>query len=273
MLSRTLEILNPDADAAAARVVLFDFDGTLSLIRAGWFDVMVPMMVEELASLGSGESEAGLTEIVGEYVGRLTGRQTIYQMIEYADQIRKRGGRPKAPLEYKHQYLALLMEKIRHRREALRKGNVDPDEMLVPGSRRLLDELTERGLVLYLASGTDQPFMREEAQLLGIDSYFQGGMYGALDDYESFSKKILVERIIRESDFQGSEFLGFGDGFVEIEAVKTVGGCAVGAATDEPDCVETDPVKRDRLAAVGADWIVPNFNAHNELMRALFPEA
>ena len=144
--------------------------------------------------------------------------------------------------------------------------------MMVPGSRRLLDVLRDRGLVLYLASGTDQPFMREEARLLGIDSYFQGGMFGALDDYENFSKKILVERIIRESDFEGSEFLGFGDGFVEIEAVKTVGGCAVGAATDEPDCVEMDPVKRARLAAVGADWIVPNFNAHNELMSALFPE-
>jgi len=30
-------------------VVLFDFDGTLSLIRSGWVDVMVPMMVEILA--------------------------------------------------------------------------------------------------------------------------------------------------------------------------------------------------------------------------------
>ena len=273
MPSCTLETLNPEADAASARVVLFDFDGTLSLIRAGWFEVMVPMMVEGLASLGTGESEADLTAIVEEYVGRLTGRQTIYQMIEYADQLRQRGGSPKDPIEYKHAYLDRLMEKIRHRRDALRAGSVDPDEMMVPGSRRLLDGLRDRGLLLYLASGTDQPFMREEAQLLGIDSYFQGGMFGALDDYENFSKKILVERIIRESDYEGGEFLGFGDGYVEIEAVKTVGGRAVGAATDEPDCVETDPVKRARLVAVGADWIVPNFNAHNELMAALFPQA
>ena len=150
---------------------------------------------------------------------------------------------------------------------------MDPDEMMVPGSRRLLDALRERDMILYLASGTDQPFMREEARLLRIDSYFQGGMYGALDDYETFSKKILVERIIRESNFRGWEFLAFGDGFVEIEAVKTVGGYAVGVATDEPDCVEVDPVKRKRLAAVGADWIVPNFNAHNELMAAMFGDS
>ena len=271
MPSKDLEILNPAATAASARVVLFDFDGTLSLIRAGWFEVMVPMMVEPLLDLGTGESESDLTAVVEEYVGRLTGRQTIYQMIEFADQIRRRGGVPKDPLEYKHIYLDRLMDKIRGRREALRDGRVDPDEMMVPGARRLLDTLRDRGLMLYLASGTDQPFMREEARLLQIDSSFQGGMYGALDDYKNFSKKILVERIIRESDFEGSEFLGFGDGFVEIEAVKTVGGHAVGVATDEPDCIDVDPVKRERLVAVGADWIVPNFNAHKEMLAAVFP--
>ena len=31
--------------------VLFDFDGTLSLIRQGWPEVMVPMFVEMLLSL------------------------------------------------------------------------------------------------------------------------------------------------------------------------------------------------------------------------------
>ena len=265
-----LEILNPEASAAGARVCLFDFDGTLSLIRAGWFDVMVPMMVEVLLDLGTGESEQDLTVVVEEYVGRLTGRQTIYQMIEFTEQIRKRGGTPREPLEYKRIYLDLLMDKIRHRREALRSGRAAPDEMMVPGSRRLLDSLRDRDMRLFLASGTDQPFMREEARLLEIDSYFQGGIYGAQDDYENFSKKILVERIIRESDYEGPDFLGFGDGFVEIEAVKTVGGHAVGLATDEPDCIDVDPVKRDRLAGVGADWIVPNFNPHNELTRAMF---
>lgn len=266
----SLEILNPTADASGARVALFDFDGTLSLIRAGWFEVMVPMMVEELLGLRSGESEEDLKAIVEEYVGRLTGRQTIYQMIEFTDHIRRRGGTPKAPLEYKHAYLDLLMDKIRDRREALRSGRVDPDDMMVPGGRRVLESLRERGMTLFLASGTDQPFMREEARLLGIDLFFEGGMFGARDDYESFSKKILVEQIIRDSDFRGSEFLGFGDGFVEIDAIKSVGGHAVGLATDEPDCVEVDPVKRNRLAAVGADWIAPNFKAHNKLMAAMF---
>lgn len=273
LASNLVETLNPAASAEGARVGLFDFDGTLSLIRAGWVDVMVPMMVEVLAGLGTGETEDELTALVEGYVGDLTGRQTIYQMIEFADQISKRGGVPKEPREYKHTYLSLLMDKISSRREALRSGRADPDEMMVPGARRLLDALRERDLTLYLASGTDQPFMREEARLLRVDSYFTGGIYGALDDYKSFSKKIVVERIIRESGCSGPAILGFGDGFVEIDVVKAVGGCAVGVATDEPDCVRVDPVKRDRLVRVGADWIVASFNPYHELMSALFGPA
>jgi phosphoglycolate phosphatase-like HAD superfamily hydrolase len=268
-----LETLNPSADALAARVAIFDFDGTLSVIRAGWFDVMVPMMVEELLAANSGESEQELTEIVEEYVGRLTGRQTIYQMIEFAEQLKKRGRKPKDPVDYKHQYLDLLMVKITARREGLRSGKTAPDEMLVPGARRLLEVFAERGITMYLASGTDQPYMREEARLLDVSKYFGGGenVYGALDDYKSFSKKILIEKIIRESEFDGPEFFGCGDGFVEIQNVKEVGGVALGVASDEPDCVRVDPVKRKRLADVGADWIVPNFNAYDGLIETLFP--
>ena len=43
-----LENITPGISARNARVVLFDFDGTLSLIRSGWMNVMVPMMVEIL---------------------------------------------------------------------------------------------------------------------------------------------------------------------------------------------------------------------------------
>ena len=270
-MDAAIETLNPGASASDAEVVLFDFDGTISLIRAGWVDVMVPMMVEALLALDSGESEDELCAMVEEFVGRLTGRQTIYQMIEFAGHIKKRGGTPLDPVEYKHIYLDCLSEKIKHRIAGLESGSISPDEMVVPGGRRLLEALKARGLKMYLASGTDQQYMRAEARLLGVDSYFDGGCFGALDDYKSFSKKILIEQIIRESEFQGWQFLGFGDGFVEVGNVKEVGGVAVGVATDEPDCNEVDPVKRQRLASVGADWIVPNFRAHEELMRALFP--
>lgn len=95
-----IESVRP-VSAARARVALFDFDGTLSLIRAGWVEVMVPMMVEILAGLKTGESEAELRTIVEDFVWRLTGKETIYQMMEFADHVRRRGGAALDPLEYK----------------------------------------------------------------------------------------------------------------------------------------------------------------------------
>jgi len=266
-----IEQLRPGVSASNARVCLFDFDGTISLIRSGWMDVMVPMMVGILLDLKTGESETELRKVVEDFVWRLTGKQTMYQMIAFAQEISKRGGAPLEPLAYKKMYLGLLHARIRYRLEELRRREVPPEKYLVPGARALVEALRERGLRLYLASGTDQQYMREEAELLDMARYFDGRVYGALDDFRSFSKKILIQRLIAGSEFRGTEFLGFGDGYVEIENVKEVGGVAVGVATAEPECLSVDEWKRGRLAGVGADFIVPNFLERDELLHALFP--
>ena len=265
-----IEFVKPGVSAKGTRVVLFDFDGTLSLIRAGWVDVMIPLMIKELVALNTSESEEEIRQIVDEYVGRLTGKETIYQMIELADQIRKRGGTPEDPAVYKKTYLDNLWEMIKDRVEALQTGKAAPDDYLVPGSRQLLESLKARGMTLYLASGTDHEAVVQEARLLDIDKYFDG-IYGAIDDYKKFSKAILIKKILDSAEFKGHEFLGFGDGYVEIENVKEVGGIAVGVASLEPDCKEVDEWKRKRLIGVGADFIVPNYLALDRLTPALFP--
>ena len=266
-----IENVRPGVSARHARVVLFDFDGTLSLIRSGWMNVMVPMMLEILADLKTGESEEQLRALIEEFVWRLTGKETIYQMIAFADAVEARGGKPLDPLVYKKMYLDLLWQKIEKRVEGLRKGQTDPEQFLVPGSRALLERLKDKGLKMYLASGTDEIYMKEEARLLGVTPYFDGGVYGALDDYKSFSKAILIQRILSTAEFQGNEFLGFGDGYVEIEEVKNVGGVAVGVASEEPGCNRVDEWKRQRLIGVGADYIVPNYLCGEELFASLFP--
>lgn len=266
-----IEHLRPGVHANDARVVLFDFDGTLSLIRTGWVNVMVPQMVEILSALKTGESEADLKKLVEEFVARLTGKETIYQMMELAEQIRVRGGQPEDPKVYKKMYLDALHEVIKDRLEELRAGRTSPDAHMVPGSRALLEELKGRGLKLYLASGTDHDNVVEEAKLLEVYDYFDGGVFGALDDLSKFSKALLVKQIVESSEYKGEEFLGFGDGYVEIEVVKQAGGVAVGVASDEPHCLSVDAWKRDRLAGVGADFIVANYNHMDQLRSALFP--
>jgi phosphoglycolate phosphatase len=267
-----LEHIRPGASAPRARVVLFDFDGTLSLIRSGWVDVMVPMMVEILLDLKTGESETELKTVVEDFVWKLTGKETIYQMMAFAEHVERRGGHALDPLAYKKMYLDLLWVKIRGRIEELEKGQASPEQYLVPGARALLESLKGRGLKMYLASGTDEIYMKEEARLLDVARYFDGGVYGALDDYKSFSKKILIQRILATTDVRGDEIIGFGDGYVEIEEVKQVGGVTVGVATTEPECRLVDDWKRQRLIGVGADYIVPNFLCSEQLVQALFSQ-
>ena len=140
-----IEQVRPGTSAAGARVGLFDFDGTISLIRSGWVDVMVPMMVEILADLKTGESEAELHDLVNEFVWRLTGKETIYQMMEFAEHVSKRGGNALDPLVYKKMYLDRLMHKISGRINALKEGKADPEQYIVPGARELLERLKEIG--------------------------------------------------------------------------------------------------------------------------------
>src|SRR5262245_15037118 len=191
--------------------VLFDFDGTLSLIREGWPEVMVPMFVEMLPPL-PGESEEARRQLCFDDIMRLNGKQTIYQMIQLAERIRERGGQPKEPLWYKHEYLRRLDARIASRKEGLRAGRVKPDELLVHGARALLELLLSRGFALYLASGTDEVYVKEEAALLDVARYFGPRVYGALDNYQDFSKKLVIERILRENNIPGAQLLSFGDG-------------------------------------------------------------
>jgi len=83
---------------------------------------------------------------------------------------------------------------------------------------------------MYLASGTDEVFVKQEAEMLDLTRFFGKHIYGALDDYKQFSKKMVIERILRDNQIQGAQLLSFGDGYVEIENTKDVGGLAVAVA-------------------------------------------
>src|SRR5437763_10203120 len=84
-----LEILRPDLPRGRFRAVLFDFDGTLSLLREGWPAVMTELMVEELRKTGARHWEEGrFAAIVEAIVVGLNGRPTIVQMQHLAAEVR-----------------------------------------------------------------------------------------------------------------------------------------------------------------------------------------
>ncbi len=271
-VSQSIEVINPAAPRGSFRSALFDFDGTLSLIREGWQGVMIPYFVEELLQTPHHEPEEQVKATVREFVERLTGKQTIYQCIQLAEEVARRGGTPKEPLEYKHEYLRRLWERIAYRVEGLRNGSIAPDTLLLRGSRAFLTELKRRGLTLYLASGTDLQYVLDEARALQIDGFFDPHIYGALDRYHEFSKQMVIERILRENGLSGPELLVVGDGYVEIENGKAAGGFSLGVASDEAHPGGLDEWKRRRLIGAGADAIIRDFADLHALITYLFPE-
>lgn len=265
-----IEVIHDDAKRGKFKSAIFDFDGTLSLIREGWQGVMIPYFVEVLKETPLAEDEESIEKCVTDFVDLLTGKQTIYQAIQLAEEVKKRGGIPLDPLEYKREYNRRLMERIRHRIEGLKSGKIAPEDMVVPGTFELLTALKERGLVLYLASGTDEPYVLDEARSLGIDVFFDG-IYGAQDQYKLFSKAKVIQHMIEKHHLSGDELLGFGDGFVEIENVKSAGGLAVGVASDEVRRAGINQWKRNRLINAGADIIIPDYRKTQDIIDYLFP--
>ena len=251
--------------------VLFDFDGTLSLIREGWVEVMMAMFLEMLPQR-AGETEVAARQMLHNDIMRQNGKQTIYQMIQFAERIHERGGKVREPLWYKNEYLRRLDQRIADRLEGLRSGAVKPDSFLVVGARDVLENFRQRNVPLYLASGTDEPYVHREAQLLHIAGYFGKRIYGALDDYQKFSKKMVIERILRENNIPGQQLLAFGDGYVEIQNTKEVGGLAVAVANDEANngSGKMDEWKRKRLLGVGADVVIPDFRDAGALLEVIF---
>ena len=261
-----IERVNHGVKRGRFRSALFDFDGTISLIRQGWREIMVRMMVETLGECRTGETEAQLSRIVADFVDRLTGKQTIYQMIRLAEEVRKRGGASPDPVVFKHRYHERLDRHIKGRIQGLRSGVVEAEDLMVPGSEDLLRNLERRGLTLYLASGTDEVYVREEVDLLGLTPFFEDRVYGALDRYRDFSKERVIRDLIAAQGIEGEELLGFGDGYVEIENVKSAGGTAVGVASEEALRRGVNAWKRERLIQAGADLIIPDFRRQELLV-------
>jgi phosphoglycolate phosphatase len=267
-----IEVLRNEVELGKFKAAVFDFDGTISLIREGWQQVMIPYFIEELHKTPNTEDEESMCRCVRDFVDVLTGKQTIYQCIRLTEEIKARGGKPEDPLEYKKEYNKRLMERIEYRIKGLKERSIKPEDAVVPGSLEFLSMLREHGLVLYLASGTDENYVFEEAELLGVTKYFNGGIYGAKDQYKLFSKAKVIQNIIDSHNLSGKELIGFGDGYVEIENVKSVNGFAVGVASDEVNKCGVDEWKRNRLIRAGADLVIPDYRQLGKIEDYIFPE-
>ena len=269
----SLEVIEPVAEGREFKIAMFDFDGTLSLIREGWQEIMIPYFCEEFFNSvpERNETDDEVLTLVTDFVDELTGKQTIFQCMQLKTEIEKRGGKAKEAMDYKNEYLRRLFLKIESKREGLADGSISPVELLVKGSEEFLIALKNKGIEIFCASGTDQPQVIEEAKLLGLDKYFGENIFGALDEHASqCSKELVINRVLKDKNVKGENLLSFGDGFVEIELVKNVGGYAVAVATNEQTQCGVNEQKRARLLSAGAHAVVPDFENTDALINHLF---
>jgi phosphoglycolate phosphatase-like HAD superfamily hydrolase len=270
VLNRLGETRQGEVRLSEIRHVLFDFDGTLSVLRQGWEEVMIPLMVECICGLNPALPQ--IEQEVRDYVDLSTGILTIRQMQWLAETVQRYGltGEARSASEYKSLYLSRLMFHVRERIARLERGEDAPHQAMVAGAEEFLSGLVQRGARLYLASGTDHADVVREAAALNLLPYFTGGVYGALDHSEDHAKERVIQRILEENNLTGSELLVVGDGPVEIREGALRGALTLGVASDEAARHGWNMHKVERLTAVGADLIVPDFTHFEALIALLF---
>jgi phosphoglycolate phosphatase-like HAD superfamily hydrolase len=252
------------------RHVLMDWDGTTSLSRGGWADIMTGLYAEHLPPL-AGEDEASRRIFARTELMTLNGKPTIHQMVHLTELVRQRGGAAETAEEYHDEFQRRLGETVRARLERARREPPGTDSLLVRGVRALFETLRTRGIALTLATGSVLHEVRHETEVLDVARYFDA-MHGpeSLDDRD-FSKRAIIARLLAERDVDGATLLAFGDGPVEIRETKAVGGIAIAVASDEENhgSGRMDDAKRETLLAAGADGVIADFHRARQIVEAL----
>ncbi len=252
------------------RHVLMDWDGTTSLTRGGWADIMATLYAEHLPLL-DGEDDAARRKFGMAELMSLNGKPSIHQMGHLADLVARRGGTAATAEEYHNEFQHRLGTEVRGRLERVRREPPGTDSLLVRGVRELFETLQERGIALTLATGSVLHEVRRETGLLDVARYFEA-MHGpeSLDD-RAFSKRAIIASLLNEGGVDGATLLAFGDGQVEMRETKAVGGVAIAVASDEENhgSGRMDEAKRGTLLAAGADGVVADFHRARQIVEAL----
>jgi phosphoglycolate phosphatase-like HAD superfamily hydrolase len=268
-MTNHLEIIKPfEGIRKPIKAALFDFDGTVSTLRQGWETIMEPLMVEMIN--GTAQRDEELEQKIRNYIDESTGIQTIYQMYWLVEQVEQYKRNPEShdAWWYKDEYNRRLLEMVQRRTDKLLNGEGRPEDYRIHGSFEFLEALHERGVEIYIASGTDDVDVQREVESVGIRKfvkYMAGAPYRRAD----CSKEAVIKNLIQDQGLQGSEFFVVGDGKVEIGLGLEAGAISIGAATDEINRFGVNAFKRNKLIKAGAHAIVGDFVNYKEILNWL----
>jgi len=267
-----IQIVNDQFDKGRIKHVIFDFDGTISLLREGWESIMEPVMIACVC--GNHHPTPKIIRHVRRYIDETTGLQTILQMQDLVLMVKKYGLVPSDKVldkwGYKRLYNESLMKQVRQRIHEIETGRREVETFTLRGALDFCKRLFQNRMIMSLASGTDHEDVQNEAVILQVAEYFKGGIYGAMGSIEAYSKDKVMKEILKTHDLRGSELLVIGDGPVEILNAKSNGAIAIGIASDEVKGKGWNQNKIRRLVEAGCDILMPDFSDGNILFRYLF---
>ena len=125
-----LEVVNPSVSVGWVRHALFDFDGTLSVIRHGWEKVMASLMVEMICD--GRPPDPAIEQEVARYIDQSTGILTIKQMRWLEEAVRRYGlsKTPRTASEYKRIYNERLLAPVYERLARLDGSEMARDSLI-----------------------------------------------------------------------------------------------------------------------------------------------
>lgn len=257
---------------------IFDHDGTISTLREGWEHIMQPMMIKAILGEHFQDADEALyhkvqTRVI-DFIDKTTGIQTLVQMKGLVELVKEFGQVPADQIldefGYKQIYNDELLKMVREREAKIANGELALEDFTLKNAVKLLETLYEAGVTLYLASGTDEEDVKNEARILGYDHLFKGGIYGAVGDVAKEAKKMVLDRILNTiGESETGQLAAFGDGPVEIRETRKRGGATIGIASNEEKRHSLNESKRSRLIKAGADIVIPDFSQLPKLLQLL----
>ena len=273
-IGNNIRVYNQDIKRGHIKYAIFDFDGTISILREGWERIMEPVMMEAICR--DSEPTGEIISMVRNFIDETTGIQTILQMEGLVDLVKKTGLVPEKDIldakGYKKIYNDRLMKPVNKRISQLDNGEKSLADYTLRGSLEFCNNLCNKNIKMYLASGTDRVDVRNEAEKVTATQYFAGGIYGAIGSIEEYSKDKVMKQILKENKLNGNELVVFGDGPVEIKNAKANGAIAVGVASDEMTGHGWNEAKINRLTKANCDILIPDFSEGDVLLKYLFKE-
>ncbi|MEZ5106847.1 MAG: PfkB family carbohydrate kinase [Draconibacterium sp.] len=272
-----IEIINEWPKDLKISHAIFDHDGTISTLREGWEHIMQPMMMKAILGEHFNDADEALyhkvqTRVV-EFIDKTTGIQTLVQMKGLVDLVKEFGLVPEDQIldefGYKEIYNDELLKMVRVREAKLSRNELSLEDVTLKNAVKLLESLHNAGITMYLASGTDEVDVKNEARILGYDHLFKGGIYGAVGDVTKEAKKMVLDRILNDIGTNTGQVATFGDGPVEIRETRKRSGVTIGIASNELKRHGLNESKRTRLIKAGADIIVPDFSQLAKLLQLL----